>query len=263
MTNCLLGVTTTRQIDEADTAVLHVAGVRAIKTSVGYPVYADNLSLVLYSIGVTPAPPIQYCDFALDYISTAYSMGGRLFEIQPHPNLHKMGFGDTWTNGHDFAAWWIEVREALAEEFPGCQWGFPSLRAGGRGAGYVDSETFLFEANLAIDLADFICEQAFWKDCNTRDDYHPHVWRIGYRVLTLRKPVYVEFSNTSAIVKKEVKARQYLDFWREMERYNGRVVAAFCGTLSSANRSDKWITWRGELNDAPNSIPLIIGSRST
>lgn len=103
----------------------------------------------------------------------AYDAGIRYYELYNEPNLTLEGLAHggiigTWSNGYEFADFFIELKRRLKQTFPLAKIGFPGLSPGGDatigfGVHYrVDSEQFIVEADAAVVDADFLCVHAYY-----------------------------------------------------------------------------------------------------
>ena len=180
-----------------------------------------------------------------------YREGVRYFEVHNEPNLVAEGWQSAWQDGAGFAAWWLQVRDALRGDMPEAIWGFPGLSPGGNAAGIRYSSTpFFAEAHAATAAADWIGCHCYWQtEAGMRSldggQYYRQVPHEG-------KPLLItEFSNPRPDVPKSEKAAQYVKYWRRLEG----VTAAFCfiATASSGFDSETWVN---------SDIPRIVGERA-
>jgi hypothetical protein len=117
-----------------------------------------------------------------DFVNTVANDIGRLvdagveyFEFHNEPNLtheglRAHGVQGSWSNGAEFAQYFIEGRKLLRQRFPGIKVGFPGLSPGsstayefGHDRGFrLNHMEFLNGAVAAIREADFLCVHAYY-----------------------------------------------------------------------------------------------------
>ncbi len=189
-----------------------------------------------------------------------YDAGIRYFEVHNEPNLHKPdspeGMWVMWRNGKEFGDYFLESVRLLKNLMPGAQFGFPGLSPGGDEPNLrADSETFLAQAEAATREADFICMHTYWgPDGSTYLDSIAEV--RAYCDRFPNKLIFVtEFSNPSENVNKDIKGREYVQFYTEARELPPNLGALFAFTLSAAEGFEHE-TWKG------SSIVSRVGSRS-
>jgi hypothetical protein len=192
-------------------------------------------------------------------VKEAYDQGVRWFLIHKYPNWQECGFGHYWHNGKEFARWWIDIWGQLISELPEAKIGVPAMKAGSSlGSHLADSEQFFEECFAAVNAAHFYELETKW---GPRDEMKTCLWRIDTHIrLWPDKPLIVTFCNTNSGVAKEDKGRQYVEFYRRLEE-RPNVHAAFAYCISSSDKQDLYVTWRGEKGQKPNRIPEIVGQR--
>lgn len=108
-------------------------------------------------------------------IAPLVNAGVTHFEFHNEPNLtHEglryRGVAGSWSNGAEFAQYFLEGRKLLRQRFPGIKIGFPGLSPGadaayrfGHDAGFrLNDTSFVQQAEAAIREADFLCVHAYY-----------------------------------------------------------------------------------------------------
>lgn len=189
-----------------------------------------------------------------------YDSGVRFFEVHNEPNLHTAdapeGMWVMWQNGREFGDFFLEAVRQYRSLMPGAHFGFPGLSPGGDEPNVrVNSETFLAQAEQAVRQADFVCTHTYWgRGGKTYLDSINEVRAVCERFPD--KLVFVtEFSNPDENTGKDVKAREYVQFYTEALKLPKNLAASFCFLLSAQNtfEHEKW-------RDSP--IPARVGSRT-
>jgi len=200
--------------------------------------------------------PAQFAAEVLPATSRLYSAGVRHFELHNEPNLRPEGMWAAWQNGREFADWFLEVRDILQQNIPGCLVGWPGTSPGGDVAGLrYDSQRFEQEAEQAILLSDFYCMHTYWgADGSTWEDALDRIFTFcnahPYRAVWVS-----EFSNSSSTVSKDTKGAEYARFYRQVEETApANLVAVFAFVLSASSGFESE-TWMG------SDIPRLVGMR--
>ena len=209
---------------------------------------------------LTIIQPPSNDDFA-GIVRDAYAMGARWFLVHRHPNRVEQGLGHYWTNGKEFAEWWIWVRDSLAEDLPEAKWGVPAMRpCKDLGSMFAGSEQFFADCSEALERADFFEIETRWR---REDDIPVSLWRIdSYQRKCPHIPAIINFCNTNANVAKDQKAGQYLEFYNALKT-RSNIMAGLIFCVSSPNPNHKFVTFRGEGRKKQNGIPAILGDRKT
>lgn len=190
-----------------------------------------------------------------------YDNGVRYFEVHNEPNIHTAsapeGMWIMWRNGKEFGDFYLESVAILKDLLPGAHFGFPGLSPGGDVPNVrADSEIFLAQAETAIRQADFVCTHAYWgKDGSTYLDAIAQIQTFCDRYPD--KLIFVtEFSNNSENVGKDIKGREYVQFYTEAEKLQSNLGGLFAFVLSSTSDEFAHETWKG------SPIASRVGSRS-
>ncbi len=189
-----------------------------------------------------------------------YNAGVRYFEVHNEPNLHSAvspeGMWVAWQNGREFGQFFLEVVEQMRGLVPGAQFGFPGLSPGPDDArqGRASSEVFLAQAEGAVRQADFVCMHTYWgADGSTYLDSIRKVRQFCDRFPN-QLVMVTEFSNTHERIGKDVKAREYVQFYSEAQRLSPNLGALFSFALSATEGYPEQM-WKG------SPIPEIVGRR--
>lgn len=175
-----------------------------------------------------------------------YRAGVRYFEVQRAPNLQSEGWGHSWHSGGGFARWWLDVVNALKEEFPEAKFGFPGPSPGGQVDGQrMDALSFLEGADAALLSADWLGAQAYWiSESEMVSEEKGSFFRLLRRNYPEKMLFITEFGNVNALTNLSVKGREYVEFVEGI-RHTAGVGAAFAQVLSSAGPFAE-LAWRAE-----------------
>lgn len=221
-----------------------------------------------------PKDGIEYVREVEDSAIRLYNAGIRYFEIFNEPNLYsgskptdpKEGFGVVqrdssgkvikgWENGTQFALEWLKATVYLQTLMPEALFGFPAMSPGDPIENLrYDPVKFMQEAELAIQVADFLCFHTYWMDAGS-------TWVSSLKLIAEFANAYpdklilvTEFSNPNPSVSKGVKGMEYASFYGEAKKalpYNVGALYSYCLSSSSGFESE---TWKG------SSIPTIVGA---
>jgi hypothetical protein len=174
-----------------------------------------------------------------------YRMGVRSFEVHRQPNVQTEGWGRSWKTGAAFADWLVAVVQRLREDMPEASFGFPGLSSGGPVSGWkADARVFLDEAEVGVAACDWVGVNLHWRE-REGVEKAASAGIDFYRRRFPDKLLFVtEFYNPSAGLSAEVKARQYLDFYRKIRNTPG-VGAGFAYAISAPS-GHEGIVWRAE-----------------
>lgn len=175
-----------------------------------------------------------------------YGLGVRHFEIHRNPNLQSEGWMRSWTNGGEFGKWFVQVVKALRGAFPEAQFGFPGLSPGAWLTGKrAEAMLFLEQSEGSALSADWIGVNCYWTDIHGLSSLQEGRMYEEYLLQFPGKPLMIsEFANPTPHLKDNIRARQYLDFWRSL-RNRDQIRAAFSFALSSAEGFGNFV-WRSE-----------------
>jgi hypothetical protein len=213
-----------------------------------------------------PRTPEEFVGEVKDGAKRLYDAGIRYFEVHNEPNVHSQaspeGQGIAWENGEEFGEFFLEAVDILKRSFPEALFGWPGLSPGPQhvptpSQPYLryDSAAFEEEAALAIKEADFLCMHTYWgADGSSVLDSVAKVKAFCEKYP--RQVIFVsEFSNTHPNIGKDVKGREYVQFYRETARLHPNLGGLFSYVLSSLNESYASETWRG------SQIATLVGNR--
>jgi hypothetical protein len=186
-----------------------------------------------------PHTPQDFVDSVAPAARCLFARGIQYFEVHNEPNMHmpgcKEGMWVSWQNGREFGTFFQQTVELLKQQLPDAQFGFPGVSPGFdipkvRG----DSERFLLEANEAIkQSADFVCMHTYWGIDGT--NYLDSIRKI--RTFCNKYPqklVFVsEFSNAASRTGKDIKGREYAQFYAEARKLAPNLGGLFSYVLSA------------------------------
>jgi hypothetical protein len=174
--------------------------------------------------------------------------GVKYFEFHNEPNLtteglRAAGVRGSWSNGHEFAQFFIEGRNKLQRKYPDILVGFPGLSPGGsteyhegHDHGFrMDSKEFLRQARPAVEAADFFCLHAYYQNMGElRGETMNHV-KAHRRMFPDKLMFITEFSNpVRQGVSMRDKGVQAKAFYEEVSKIPG-VGAAYYFIISGAS----------------------------
>ena len=153
------------------------------------------------------------------------------------------GLTGAWNDGASFAEWWLEVLRLYRQALPGRKFIYPGLSPGSAVSGIKQDHIQFVEASrAAVEAADGLGIHTYWSNVypmqqalNVLDDY---ISRFRY------KPIWItEASNNKAGTPVYMKAQQYLDFWREIQkRPTVQGVTYFVASASNpAFKEEVWV----------------------
>jgi len=256
-------------MQEADFTAIQVAGVEAVKLlSTARPEDVDRLRVILPDmfIMVRLSIPLQvrgmraeeFSSRASEQMRPFYQKDVRYFEVHNEPNLRQEGFGHSWSNGQEFAYWFVQVRDQLKSKYPEALVGLPGLSPSGD---YPEqrrsSLEFLKEADQAVRAADWLGIHCYWDSAKTMDSEAGGAVYREYQRLFPSKPLLItEFCNNNESTYKEVKGRQYAAYFEQL-RQEPNILAAFSFVVS-ASFDFETQAWRDESGEQ-SAIPRVIG----
>lgn len=208
-----------------------------------------------------PVPAREFVEAVLSGVGDLYQLGVRFFELGEHPNVQTAGFGRSWKDGREYAVWLIAVMEAIRNEYPDAMLGYPGLMGGEDLLGWRgEALRFLEESQSAAMLADWVGVSCHWDGAaSSRLAPFGQRWISTYKSFFPEKLLFVtEFCNTSSGLAPALKARQYVEFFRDL-RPEPMVGAAFAFALSAPDGHDGMI-WRRE-DSGDTGIAEVVGRR--
>jgi len=196
-----------------------------------------------------PRTPQDFVNEIIDATMRLYDNGIRYFEVHNEPNLHTKdspeGMWVVWQNGREFGQFFIEAVALLRNLLPGAQFGFPGVSPGPDVAGVrMSSDTFLAQAEAAIRRADFLCMHTYWGADGTT--YLDSVRKIRNFCDTYPSQLVMvsEFSNSSKSIGKDIKGREYAQFYVETQKAPPNLGATYSYVLSASSGYQGEV-WKG------------------
>jgi len=182
-----------------------------------------------------------YAERALEVIRSTHD---QYYVLHDLPNIKERGYGWAWQTAYWFSGWWQAVARKIRESEPDIMLGYPRLRRGYD----IDliqgcNHTFLEGSIAAINESDFITINTSWTCGNEWTEMYNALYYIVYVQYMYQRPIIVTYCNKNNNVKKEMKGDQYVEFLNKLNDMDG-IIGAFCHTLSSPMRFNKWIAWR-------------------
>lgn len=199
------------------------------------------------------ASPEDFCSWVVDDMRRFYRLGIRWFEVHNEPNLKAEGLDKSWSNGREFGAWFLAVRNNLKTTFPEALFGFPGLSPNSFLVQWrYDDIAFISEARGAVEAADWLGVHSYWQ---TRQEMMSDLggmnWRRYRRLFPNKVIAITEFSNPSPYVGGAEKASQYMDYLSAISVADGPLAAfAFVSSASfDGFRNEIWVTESGEYTE--------------
>jgi murein DD-endopeptidase MepM/ murein hydrolase activator NlpD len=155
-------------------------------------------------------------------------VGVRDFEVVMHPNLQSGGWRRSWRDGNEFATWFLRTIARLRKLCPEGRWGFPGLSPGAYVSGWrEDPARFLEEADVAVEASDWIGVSCHWTSAAGMRSPQGGLAFQRYQAQHPGKLLIItDFQNGSSAAGDELKAEQYLAYYRLLREEPG-VIAAF------------------------------------
>lgn len=186
-----------------------------------------------------PHTPQDFVDSVAPAARCLFERGIQYFEVHNEPNLHmpgsKEGMWVSWQNGGEFGAFFQQAVELLRQQLPDAYFGFPGVSPGfDIPKVRANSERFLTEAHTAImQSADFVCMHTYWGIDGT--NYLDSIRKI--RAICTKYPhklIFVsEFSNAAPRIGKDIKGREYAQFYAEARKLAPNLGGLFSYVLSA------------------------------
>jgi len=213
------------------------------------------------SWGGRPLTVDQFLKAVIPDMEKLVNGGMKYFEFHNEPNLTTEGlkaheFNGSWTDGANFADFFIEGYHKLKSRFPHIQLGFPGLSPGGdtryqfgHDSGWrMNHGQFLNGAEPALARADFICLHTYYANWDELNSSTIDLVR-KYRERWPDKLLFVtEFGNGSKGVSGEEKGKQAKHFYHLCNQIPG-VAAAFYYIVSGTG----WDHWALRRDDGSST----------
>jgi murein DD-endopeptidase MepM/ murein hydrolase activator NlpD len=207
--------------------------------------------------GVRDISPEQFFnDTKNDVSRTINALGGNrdiVVEIHSEPNLISGGLEGSWSNGAEFAEWWLELLALYREELPDMRFIYPGLSPGGSISGIkIDDIIFLEASREAVLAADGLGVHLYWSAFSSMNQAIDDL--DGYVAMFPDKLIWITEASNNRDEEATVKAQQYLTLWQELQtRATVRGVTFFVASANDpAFRDEVWVG---------TEIPEIIGNR--
>lgn len=202
----------------------------------------------------------EFAQWMIGDMAPFYDRGIRHFEVHNEPNLRPEGWTQSWADGQQFAAWFIDVRNRLKQHYPDALLGFPGLSPGGDAPNLRQNALdFLTAADEGARAADWIGLHCYWV---SEPEFNSAAGGLGYVEYRRRFPdkllFITEFSSPTPTTDKATKGQQYVRYYQHLRSIPG-LGAAFCFVLSSSSGFDTE-AWRAE-NGPVSEIPALVGAR--
>ncbi len=204
-----------------------------------------------------PVSPSAFVAHVQNDLARLYAEGVRYFEVQPEPNLQSNGWQRSWASGVEFGGWFGEVVKRLRQIAPDARFGFPGLSPGGTISGQrLDALTFLDQADVAAQGADWIGVRCFWQTRMALES--PDGGRF-HQAVRDRYPNHLlmitGFANLNPLTAFTIKGQEYVDFYRDLRQRAG-YAAAFAETLSSSGpyQAVAWVSADGTLQPVVQAV---------
>jgi N-acetyl-anhydromuramyl-L-alanine amidase AmpD len=157
------------------------------------------------------------------------------FEIHNEPNHVQgiEGWGPSDDNARSFRSWYMQVLSALKSACPWAQFGFPGLALN-----YPHRDlAWLDICRDAIQASDWLGCHCYWQYGNMMSDH----WGLRFKLYHQRFPnmpiEVTEFGNSTPNLPREEMARQYVQYYQELNKY------PYLGSANSFIASSPDPTW--------------------
>ncbi|MFQ5400038.1 MAG: peptidoglycan DD-metalloendopeptidase family protein [Anaerolineae bacterium] len=183
--------------------------------------------------------PAQFLQFTINDVKrTLNLLQGKdvVVELHNEPNIVPEGLGSSWSNGADFAQWWLELLDRYRQSLPDTRFIYPGLSPGPSVTGIKHDHIQFMEASReAVEAADGLGVHIYWSNVypmerglDVLDDY---ISRFRYN------PIWItEASNNKDGTSTYMKGRQYLKFWQELQ--SRPIVQGVTYFVASASNPD-------------------------
>jgi hypothetical protein len=257
--------------DEGAYETVRTAKIQAVKLLAGDSITGNVVTRLRQREGVKfvmarlfvkitqPMTAQQFVNQCIDAATRLYDSGVRYFEVHNEPNLHTKdspeGMWINWQNGSDFGRFFLEVVTIMKRSLPAAQFGFPGVSPGVDVPNVrVSSDVFLQQADSALRRADFVCMHTYWGGDGSNFMNSVAQVRKFCDTYPSQLVFVTEFSNSSPNIGKDVKAREYAQFYTEAHKLNPNLGGLFSYVLSSSGGYQAE-TWKG------SQIPVTVGGR--
>ena len=198
--------------------------------------------------GRSISPQKFFNDTIIDLKRAIDILHGRdvVIELHNEPNILPEGLESAWADGADFATWWMRLLRLYRYIFPGQRFIYPGLSPGAEISNFRhDHIRFLEASRVAVKAADGLGIHLYWSV------YTPMDQALNILDDTINRfrntPIWVtEASNNKGGITASAKARQYLTFWKELQkRPIVEGVTYFVASASNPDFKDEVFLGRG------------------
>ncbi|HSH03211.1 MAG TPA: peptidoglycan DD-metalloendopeptidase family protein [Anaerolineae bacterium] len=201
--------------------------------------------------------PADYLAATLTDVQQATSaLGDKEYVIELHhkPNKAQNGLGSSWQTGEEFNQWFLELLTLYRAALPTAKFIYPGLSPGGTVTNFqIDYIQFIEASRPAVEAADGLGVHTYWSHVQPMAESERAIADyIGRFRFT---PIWItEASNKDPQLSGTRKARQYLQFWRNLQTHpTVRGVAFFVASAQHPRHANEaWLD---------KDIAPIIGSR--
>ena len=155
-----------------------------------------------------------------------------------------------------FGDFFQQTVELLRQKMPDAKFGFPGLSPADERPKQIYSATnFLGEADAAVQSADFLCMHTYWGPGGSQYLSSVDAVNAMCKKYPSKLIIVSEFANTDPSTGKDVKGRQYAQFYSQVRTLPTNLGAVFSYALKSAG-NDPDQMWVG------SPIAQLVGQRS-
>ncbi len=199
--------------------------------------------------------------FGVDHHPSAAEFAGRMaplikslrpyatkFEIHNEPNHQDRieGWGPTVDQARSFNKWFLDVFQALKQECPWAELGFPGLAL--HHGGYTGDLDWLEACREAVNAADWLGVHCYWQ----QDNHLSFDWGFWFREYHTRFPQkkldITEFGNSTPNFSRDVVAQQYGAYFDALQPYGGYLRSACAYMATSPDPTWDLFCW-GKVSD--------------
>lgn len=138
-------------------------------------------------------------------------------ELHHQPNVAAAGLGTVWSDGATFSAWWLELLAKYRHVLPGVRFLYPGLSPGSSVTGVKqDHIRFLEASRTAVLAADGLGLHLYW---STVYPLRQALQLLDDAIGRFRHhPLWITEAAHNGEASAVEKARQYLQFWHELQK---------------------------------------------
>ena len=218
---------------------------------------ADWIVRAFLSFGERNVTPTQFVEWTLSDVQRTIQRIGhsRVYvELHNEPNLYQEGLAYSWADGVQFATWYSAVAAAYRQALPEVKLIYPGLSPGAAVVNVrQDHIQFIEQSRTAVDASDCLGVHIYWSRMSPMREALDVL--DAYLTRFRNKPIWItEASNNDKAVPYSDKAKEYLQFWNELQsRPYVRGVTYFAASASNpAFSSEVWVG---------NGVAEIVGKR--